>query len=94
METPPKRLKQARENVEKILLKLLREEKVYCWINKDEVGRTHAGLPQYGYIHFMDEQLCWQLREHDNGFGQQRHQKFIDIIMRGFGGSNPYLQRK
>ena len=86
VDTPANRLKQARENVEKILLKLLREGRVLCWKNKEEVGRTRMELPQFGYIHYMEEQLCWELKKHHNESGKHRHQRFIDIIVRGFGG--------
>ena len=60
--TPPRKLNQAKENIEKILLKLFREGKAYCWKNKEEAGVTPGGLPKFGYIHYMDEHLCWQLK--------------------------------
>jgi len=85
--TPPRKLNQAKENIEKILLKFYREGKAFCWKSKQEAGRTPGGLPKFGYIHYMDERLCWQLKpvslRSENG-GRTRHEKFVEIIMRGF----------
>merc|ERR1719327_387695 len=88
VDTPPKKLKQAKENIEKILLKFFREGKACCWKSKATVGKTPGGLPKFGYIHYMDEGLCWQLMSGSNRKEGEdtRHEKFVKVITLGFHG--------
>lgn len=69
--TSPARLQQAKENVEKVLLKLWREGRARCYNRIDDKLKP-ADLPSFGYVRRLDPSLLWQLKhasDDDDGDG-------------------------
>jgi hypothetical protein len=54
-------MEQARENVERILLKLWREGRADVF--SDRAGKVVALLPEVGYLRRLGDELSWRLRE-------------------------------
>ena len=85
--TPPKRMKMAKENIERILLKLYRQGSTYCWKTKE---RKESGeLPKYGYIHNMDLDLGWELKSNEEQ-SLVRYEKFVNVIFNAMG-TDPFV---
>ena len=75
--TPPKRMKMARENIERILLKLYRQGSAHCWKTKE---RKYKGeLPKYGYISNMNIHLGWELKSEEDT-SMVRYEKFVNVL--------------
>ena len=81
--TPPKRMKMAIENIEKILLKLYRAGSCYVW--QTVKGGTPGILPKYGYISNFDPKLGWELKSSQDQSQAVRHMKFVDILFNAMG---------
>lgn len=81
--TPKERIAQARNNIEKILLKLFREGKCQCWkmsVIGSKSVRVPGKLPKYGYVQYMDRELTWELKAATSPHASARHERFVSII--------------
>ena len=83
--TPPKRMIMAKENIERILLKLYRSGSAIVW--KSREGVEKGSLPKYGYMNIMDEELSWELKDSstNNSSESLRHEKFVAVLFNAMG---------
>ena len=77
-------MEQARENVERILLKLWREGRADVF--SDRAGKVAALLPEVGYLRRLGDDLAWRLREQDDE-AAARWREQVEAIVEATAGA-------
>ena len=77
--TPENRIRQAQENVEKILIKLLREGKCNCYTDNSKTIKGE--LPEYGYIQHLDDNLIWMINDEVSPEYENKFNDYVSEIM-------------
>lgn len=76
--TSPLRMQQARENIERILLKLWRDGRAEVY--SDRTGQVEALLPEVGYLQRLGDELAWKLVPQAESAKRQWRDKINSIV--------------
>mmetsp|Transcript_22909 Transcript_22909/g.59784 ORF Transcript_22909/g.59784 Transcript_22909/m.59784 type:complete len:518 (+) Transcript_22909:127-1680(+) len=83
--TSPSRMEQARQNVERIVLKLWREGRAEVFT--DRTGQVKALVPQLGYLARLGDDLAWKLVEQSAAAAESWAAKINSIVQATRDGS-------